>query len=340
LKITSVRAVVPRGTNEPRDWRTAMAQIAVLVETDAGLTGLGVGGGGPAGVHIIDTVLSPVLVGEDPAEIERLWERMYRATLPFGRKGLPIMALSAVDLALWDLAGKAADKPVYELLGGLRNPIIPAYASIGSVVTDEAERGFQHVKLHMPRPSPGHAENVAVVRRAREMLGPEIKLYTDSFLAWTLDETLRLAEAFVEFGVEWIEEPLSPDDLDGHAELSRRSPIPIAGGEHEYNEIGFRELLRRQALRVWQPDACWCGGLTQLRKIIALGQANGIWVVPHRGAEVWGLHAIAALCDNPLAESGRPWVTWLHGEPKIESGSIRPGDAPGFGVELDWSAVP
>jgi L-alanine-DL-glutamate epimerase-like enolase superfamily enzyme len=317
-----------------------MAQIAVLVETDAGLTGLGVGGGGPAGVHIIDSVLSPVLVGEDPAEIERLWERMYRATLPFGRKGLAIMALSGADLALWDLAGKAARGPVYELLGGLRNPVIPAYASIGAVVTDEAERGFKHVKLHMPRPSPGHEENVAVVRRAREALGPGIKLYTDSFLAWTLKETLRLAEAFVEFGVDWIEEPLSPDDLDGHAELSRRSPIPIAGGEHEYNEIGFREVLRRQALQVWQPDACWCGGLTQLRKIIALGQENGIWVVPHRGAEVWGLHAIAALCDRPLAESGRPWVTWLRGESKIEDGFVRPGDAPGFGVELDWSAVP
>lgn len=339
MKITRVRAVIPRGTNEPSDWKTAMAQIAVLVESDEGVTGLGVGGGGAAGVHIIDSVLAGVLVGEDPSEIERLWERMYRATLPFGRKGLSNMALSGVDLALWDLAGKAAGKPVYELLGGLKHRAIPAYASIGSKVTDQVERGFKHVKLHMPRPSPGHDENVAIVQRAREALGPEIKLYTDSFLAWSLDETLRLADAFVEYGVDWIEEPLSPDDLDGHAELSRRSPIPIAGGEHEYNEIGFREVLARKALRVWQPDASWCGGLTQLRKIIALGQGAGLWVVPHRGVEVWGLHAIAALCDNPLAESGRPWVTWLRGEPKIENGMVAPTDAPGFGVELDWSAV-
>lgn len=339
MKITDVRAMVPRGTNEPRDWRTAMAQIAVVVETDGGISGLGVGGGGLAGIHIIDTVLRGVLIGAEPSDIEGLWEKMYRATLPFGRKGLPIMALSGVDLALWDLAGKAAGKPVYELLGGLKNPVMPAYASIGSVVTDEAERGFKHVKLHMPRPSPGHEENVAVVRRARETLGPEIKLYTDSFLAWTLEETLRLADAFVEYGVEWIEEPLSPDDLDGHAELVRRSPIPIAGGEHEYNEIGFRELLRRKALTVWQPDACWCGGMTQLRNIVALGQEAGIWVVPHRGVEVWGLHAIAALSDNPLAESGRPWVTWLRGQPTIEDGLIKPSDAPGFGVELDPASI-
>ena len=311
-----------------------MAQIAVTVETDEGLTGLGVGGGGAAGVHIVDTVLRDVLVGNDPAEIEGLWDAMYRATLPFGRKGLAVMTLSGADLALWDLAGKAAGKPIYELLGGLRNPVIPAYDSIGSVVTDQVERGFKHVKLHMPRPSPGDEENVNVVRRAREALGPEIKLYTDSFLAWDLDETLRLADAFVAYNVEWIEEPLSPDDLDGYAELVRRSPIPIAGGEHEYGVHGFREVLDRKAHTILQPDACWCGGMTQLRKIYALAEERGVWVVPHRGAEVWGLHAIAALSDRPLAESGRPWVTWLRGEPRIAEGVIRPTDAPGFGVEL------
>lgn len=340
MKITRVWAVIPRGTNEPDDWRTALGQIAVLVETDAGVTGLGVGGGGAAGVHIIATVLSPLLVGEDPADIERLAERMYRATLPFGRKGLAIMALSGVDLALWDLAGKAAGRPVYALLGGLKHPAIPAYASLSAQGTAAVARGFRHAKLHMPRPSPGHDENVALVRRVRQALGPDITLYTDAALAWDREETLRLADAFVEFGVKWVEEPLSPDDLDGYAELVRRSPVPIAGGEHEYTEIGFQEVLRRSALHIWQPDACWCGGLTQLRKIFALAAAHGIPVVPHRGAEVWGLHAIAALSDQPLAESGRPWITWLRGAPPIVDGVIRPSDAPGFGVTLDWSAVP
>jgi len=339
MRITEVQATIPRGQGEPRDWRTAMAQIAVTVETDAGLTGLGVGGGGRAGAHVVETVLREVLVGADPADIEALWARMYRATLPFGRKGLALMALSGVDLALWDLAGKAAGQPVYRLLGGLRHPVVPAYASIGPEVTDQAAGGFRHVKLHMPRPSPGHGANVEVVRRARERLGPGVALYVDAFLEWSVDETLRLAEALAPLDVGWIEEPLSPDDLAGYAELVRRSPIPIAGGEHEYTLAGFREVVERRAHTILQPDASWCGGLTELRKIFALGEAAGLWVVPHRGAEVWGLHAIAALSPRPLAESGRPWITWLRGAPAIERGAVRLSDAPGFGVELDPDSV-
>jgi L-alanine-DL-glutamate epimerase-like enolase superfamily enzyme len=264
---------------------------------------------------------------------------MYRATLPFGRKGVALWALSGVDLALWDLAGKAAGQPVYALLGGLRNPAIPVYASIGHEVADEAARGFRHVKLHMPRPSPGFAANVEVVRRARERLGPGIALYVDAFLEWDLATTLRLADAFVASDVRWIEEPLSPDDLDGYAELCRRSPIPIAGGEHECGAQGFREVIARGAHQVLQPDASWCGGLTPLRDIFRLGAEHGLWVVPHRGAEVWGLHAIAALSPEPLAESGRPWITWLRGEPRVEGGMVRPTGAPGFGVELDPAAL-
>jgi L-rhamnonate dehydratase len=338
VKIADVRAVIPRGTNEPRDWRTAMAQIAVLVETDAGLTGLGVGGGGAAGVHVVQTVLREVLIGRDPSDIEGLWHAMYRATLPFGRKGVAVWALSGVDLALWDLAGKVHGMPVYALLGGLRNPDILAYASIGHEVGDEAARGFRHVKLHMPRPSPGFARNVDVVHRARERLGPEVALYVDAFLEWDVETTLRLADAFVASDVRWIEEPLSPDDLDGYATLCRRSPIPIAGGEHECTRWGFEEVVARRAHQVLQPDASWCGGLTVLREVFRLGAEADLWVVPHRGAEVWGLHAIAALSPAPLAESGRPWVTWLRGEPRIERGVVRPTGAPGFGVELDPAA--
>jgi L-rhamnonate dehydratase len=339
VRITEVRALIPRGTNEPRDWRTAMAQIAVVVETDAGLTGLGVGGGGRAGIHVVETVLRETLLGRDPADIAGHWERMYRATLPFGRKGLALMALSGVDLALWDLAGKAAGRPVYALLGGLRNSQIPVYASIGHEVGDEAARGFRHVKLHMPRPSPGLEANVDVVRRARQRLGPDVELYVDAFLEWSVEETLRLADAFGASGVRWIEELLSPDDLDGYAELVRRSPIPIAGGEHEYGVGGFREVVARRAHAILQPDASWCGGLTVLRQLFALGEAHGLWVVPHRGGEVWGLHAIAALSPRPLAESGRPWITWLRGEPQVAGGVVRLPDAPGFGVTLDPGAV-
>ena len=341
MKITDVRAVIPRGTNEPRDWRTAMAQIAVLVETDAGLTGLGVGGGGRAGVHVVETVLREILLGRDPSDIEGLWHAMYRATLPFGRKGVAMWALSGVDLALWDLAGKAQEKPVYALLGGLRNPDIPAYASIGHEVGERGRSGASATSSSTCRaPRRASTANVEVVRRARARLGPDIALYVDAFLEWDVETTLRLADAFVASGVRWIEEPLSPDDLDGYAALCRRSPIPIAGGEHECGRLGFEEVVARRAHQILQPDASWCGGLTALREIFRLGADAGLWVVPHRGAEVWGLHAIAALSPEPLAESGRPWVTWLRGEPRIEQGVVRPTDAPGFGVELDPAAFP
>jgi L-rhamnonate dehydratase len=339
VRITNIRATVPRGTDEPRDWRTAMAQIAITVETDEGLSGLGVGGGGAAGIHIVDTVLRPALIGQDSSDLEGLWARMYRATLPFGRKGLAVMALSGVDLALWDLAGRRAGKPVFELLGGLKHQTIPAYASIDAVVTDEVERGFRDVKLHLQRLTGGPQAAIEAVRAARETIGPDVKLYVDAFLAWDVETTLRLAEAFVPYRVEWIEEPISPDDLDGYAELVRRSPVPIAGGEHEYGVHGFRELLDRKAHVILQPDASWCGGMTQLRKIYALAAERGVWVVPHRGAEVWGLHAVAALGDRPLAESGRPWITWLRGEPPIVDGQITPTNAPGFGVELASASI-
>jgi L-rhamnonate dehydratase len=131
-----------------------------------------------------------------------------------------------------------------------------------------------------------------------------------------------------------MEEPLTTDDLGAYAELTRRSPVPIAGGEHEYTEHGFRELAERGVFSVWQPDATWVGGMTQMRAIYALAAQHAVRVCPHRGAEVWGLHAIAALDAQPLAESPRPWITWLRGQPPILDGFIELPDRPGFGVDV------
>lgn len=335
MRITDVWGVIPDAPGAPRDWRSAMAQFLAVVETDVGLRGLGIGGGGKAGLHIVDSVLREALIGEDPRDVERLWEVMYAATRPFGRKGLAVMTLSGVDLALWDLLGKAEDKPVYELLGGLRHDRIPVYASIGDTVTDELERGYREIKLHLSRVRNDPAEIVAKVRAAREKIGPDVPLYTDAFMRWDLPTSLQLAAEFVPYDVGWIEEPLPADDLAGYQVLMERSTIPIAGGEHEYTTWGYGELLEKRAHAIWQPDACWVGGLTQLKRIVELGQANGLWVVPHRGCEVWGLHAIAALSDRPLAEEGRPWITWLRGQPEVVDGHISPPSGPGFGVSVD-----
>jgi L-alanine-DL-glutamate epimerase-like enolase superfamily enzyme len=334
MKIADVRAVIPESPTAPRDWRSAMAQFLAIVETDTGRIGLGVGGGGKAALHIVDTVLREVLIGRDPRDVEQLWDAMYRATMPFGRKGLAVMTLSGLDLALWDLLGKLEHQPVYELLGGLRHERIPAYASIGDTVTDELERGYRHVKLHLSRVEGEPRVVVDKVRAAREQLGPDVPLYTDAAMRWDLDTALQLADAFAPYDVGWLEEPIPADDLAGYQILMQRSPIPIAGGEHEYTTWGYRELLDRRAHAIWQPDACWVGGLTQLKRIFELAPPD-IWLVPHRGCEVWGLHAIAALADRPLAEDGRPWITWLRSQPPVIDGHITPPSGPGFGVEVD-----
>ncbi len=337
MRIADVHASQPRTPLDPpeTDWRTALGQILVVVETDAGVRGVGVGGGGAAGIHVVHSILRPLVVGaavEDVPDIEAAWQRLYRATVPYGRKGLAIMAISGVDLALWDALGKQHGASVATLLGGARHTRLPCYATTQQPV-EAVARGFRAVKLSVGRGSVDEA--IALVAQTRAAIGPDVRLFADAGGQWDPAQSLRAAQAFAAYDVGWLEEPLPADDLDGYAELARRSPIPIAGGEHEYTVYGFRDLAARRAHHVWQPDVCWTGGLTQLRAIYVLAAESGLRVVPHRGSEVWALHAIAALDPQPLAESGRPWITWVRGQPEIVAGEIAVPDRPGFGVDVD-----
>jgi L-rhamnonate dehydratase len=337
VRITDVRAIQPLSPGSPPDWRTSLGQILVAIETDAGLTGYGVGGGGLAGVHVVRTVLRDLLLGRNPEPVEQLWQAMYDATLPFGRKGIAIMAQSGVDLALWDLRGKVAGLSVAGLLGGSTDRDIPAYVTVWGEISPELLPEYRAFKLHVEHRA-GGARVPEVVRRveeARRAVGPDRPLMLDAWMRWTLDATLEVAEAVAGQGVAWIEEPLAADDLLGYAELSKRCPIPIAGGEHEFTAAGFAELIDRRLHRVLQPDVCWCGGMTELVKIYDRANRAGLRVCPHRGAEVWALHALAALDPDPLAESGRPWMTWVGGQPPVRDGCIRLTSAPGFGVTID-----
>lgn len=337
MKITEVRAVQPYAPTSPPDWRTSLGQILVAVDTDVGLSGYGVGGGGKAGIHVVTTVLRDVLLGQKPLPVEERWQQMYEATLPFGRKGLAIMALSGVDLALWDLYGKSTRTSVAQLLGGIVHRRIPAYVTVWGAVSADTAAEYHAFKLHTGE-SAG-AERIAEVARdvqqSRAVIGPDRSLMIDAWMKWDLEATLQIAERLAPFKVEWIEEPLSPDDLDGYAVLRDRCPIPIAGGEHEFTAHGFKDLIDKRLHRVLQPDVCWCGGLTELIKIYALAKKAGLRVCPHRGAEVWSLPALAALDPQPLAESGRPWMTWVGGQPPIVDGYIDVPDAPGFGVVIE-----
>jgi L-rhamnonate dehydratase len=333
MKIRDVRAVQPASSGAPPDWRTSLGQILVAVDTDAGLTGYGVGGGGAAGIHVVRTVLRDLLLGRDTEPIDRLWQAMYDATLPFGRKGLAVMALSGVDLALWDLRGKAERRPVVELLGGSADRAIPVYHTAWDTIAPELAGQFRAFKLHVGADRVGAVARA--VEQARAAVGPDCPLMVDAWMKWDVPTTLAVAERIAGFRVGWIEEPLSPDDLAGYAELRDRCPLPIAGGEHEFTALGFAPLIEGRLHQVLQPDVCWCGGLTELVKIYRLARAAGLRVCPHRGAEVWALHALAALDPEPLAEAGRPWLTWVRGQPPVRNGIIRLSGEPGFGSGIE-----
>ncbi len=331
MRVTAVHALQPRTAQDPPDWRTSLGQILAVVDTDAGVRGFGVGGGGAAGIHVIESELRPLVLGRDPRDVDSIWGDMDRATLPYGGRGLAIMAISAVDNALWDAWGKAEGLSVASLLGGAKQTHIRCYATTPGPI-EAVKIGFRAVKLHF-RPST-EEEAIERVARTRDAIGPDIEMMADTHGHWDFDATLRLAAGFAEYGVRWLEEPLPDRDLDAYTELCRRSPLPIAGGEHEYTVRDFRDIARARAHDVWQPDATWVGGMTQMRAIYSLASETGFRVCPHRGAEVWGLHAIAALDPTPLAESPRPWVTWLRGQPEIVDGYIEVPDRPGFGVDV------
>jgi L-rhamnonate dehydratase len=334
MKITAIRACQPR-CDAPRDWRTSLGQILVAVDTDVGLTGYGVGGGGLSAIHIIHTVLRELLLDREPEPVEALWEEMYRATLPFGRKGVAIMALSGVDLALWDLRGKAARQPIAVLLGGSIEKKIPAYATAWDEIPPEQIGRFPAYKLHLGRQPVVAAGLVELVGAARARLGPAPALMLDAWMRWNVPFTLAIARQLQPLDIDWLEEPLPPDDLAGYAQLVGSCPLPIAGGEHEFTAAAFGELMERRLHAVVQPDVCWCGGLTELVRIYALAQRHSVRVCPHRGAEIWALHALAALDPQPLAETGRPWMTWVGGQPPLRDGALQLSDAAGFGVRID-----
>ncbi len=342
MRITNVRAIQPIAANSPPDWRTSMGQILVAIETDVGLSGYGVGGGGLAGLHVVRTVLRDLLLDRSPEPVEALWQEMFAATLPFGQKGLAIMALSGVDLALWDLRGKAARKPVAQILGGTVGLPIPTYVTVWDDIPADLVESHHAFKLHIPpvEPSLRITDVFERVERARAAIGNEKDLMIDCWMKWDLPTALEAVEELEDFRLRWIEEPLPVNDWKGYDELADVSRIPIAGGEHEFTADGFWPWIEHNRFQVLQPDICWCGGMTEMVKIYHMAKAKGLEVCPHRGAELWGLHAIAGLSQDPLAESGREWMTWVKDQPAIEQGSITLGDAPGFGATINEPNLP
>ncbi len=266
-----------------------MTSVFLEIVTDDGVNGIG-GPITPEYAFIIDTQLKSLLIGADPMAHELLWDKMYRHSV-HGRKGSTMMAISAVDCALWDLKGRALNAPVYKILGGPTRTEIPAYASMlgFSIHPDRAvdraremvKQGFKALKWFF-RDGPtdgreGMERNVDLVQQLREGVGDEIDIMLDAWMSWDVPYTVKMASLLEEYEPRWIEEPVLPDKIESYAEIRRRVNVPISGGEHEYTRWGMKQLLDAQAVDVLQPDIYWCGGITETLKILALAWTETRW---------------------------------------------------------------
>jgi L-rhamnonate dehydratase len=332
--------------------------LIVEVLTDAGHVGIGNAALAPVVTkQVIDLYLAPLLVGQDPWDVEFLWQHMYRKTMAFGRKGIGMVAISAVDIALWDVLGKAAKQPVYRLLGGRTKERIPVYASrLYSTPLDELsaearrykEQGYKAMKLRFGwGPADGAAgmqRNLDLVRTVREAVGDGVDIMADAYMGWTLDYAKRMLPLLEPFHLRWLEEPVIPDDLHGYAALKAYGRVPIAGGEHEFTLHGFRDLLEARAVDYIQFDTNRVGGLTQARKIAALAEAHQVPVIPHAG-QMHNYHVVMASLNSPMAEHfplvnvevGNELFWYIFdGEPKARDGYIELDEAtPGLGLRIN-----
>lgn len=352
---------MPEGETSMRTF-TFHGWLIVEISTDNGLTGIGNAALAPQITkQVIDAYLKPLLIGADPWNIEFLWQLMYRKTMAFGRKGIAMAAISAVDIALWDILGKSAKQPVYRLLGGRTKQRIPAYASrLYSGPLDklaiEAKKykseGYKAMKLRFgwgPVDGAGGMQrNVELVRTVREAVGDDLDVMADAYMGWTLDYAKRMLPLLEPFHLRWLEEPVIPDDIGGYAELKAAGRIPIAGGEHEFTLYGFRELLDRRAVDYIQFDTNRVGGISQARKIAALAEAYSVPVIPHAG-QMHNYHVVMASLNSPMAEYfpmvdvevGNELFWYIFdGEPRAKDGFINLDDnVPGLGLAIKEDAL-
>ena len=330
-----------------------ISSVFIEIETDEGITGIG----GPTSIDvavIVQRQFRRLLIGEDPRATERIWDLMYRSAV-HGRKGEAMFAISNIDCALWDLKGKAANAPVYRLLGGPIRTEIPAYASaLGySIEPDKAhaqakmfaDQGFKGTKWFFRNgPTDGREgirRNVELVRTLREAVGPDVDIMLDAWMSWDVPYTVQMSELLLEYSPLWIEEPVMPDKIDSYAQIRERSLIAIAGGEHEYTRWGIKQLLDARAVDFLQPDIYWAGGVSELHKIYTMASAYDIPVIPHGHSTPASAHMIAA---QPVTTA--PWLEYLVKWNEIHqhflatkikpvNGMITVPDTAGMGMDLD-----
>ncbi|HEX4402847.1 MAG TPA: enolase C-terminal domain-like protein [Galbitalea sp.] len=344
------------------EWWGQSPLVVVEVETAGGIIGLGSCGGFTAvTANIIEQHFRQLVLGQSAYDRELIWDKLYRASVRFGRVGPALAAIAGIDIALHDAVGKALSVPVHTLLGGAVRDSIPAYVSRLYAYTDldelqqEASRwigeGFTAMKQRFgfgpEHGAEGKRRNEALIAAVREVVGEDVTLAADAYMGWDLPYTLDMVKRLEKYNLAWVEEPLLAMDLNGYEELCRRSPIPISHGEHLYNRYEFAEVLRRSAASIIQPDVNRVGGFTEAKKIIALAETYGIPVMPHSN-EMHNLHLtfsstavpMAEYFPNVLPDTGNE-LFWSIFEGEIEAvdGQLSIPTAPGLGIRLNQDVL-
>lgn len=366
LKITAVEAIYLRLPQVKEQCDSGQDALIVKVTTDAGVVGYGEVDSAPLAAkaviegpfsHTATTGLAHVLVGEDPFRTEYLWQKMYRANIYAGRRGIAIHAMSGIDLALWDIKGKALGMPIWKLLGGGFAKSLRPYASslFGATPKETGERarrfaaqGFTAVKFGWDPMGKDARTDVALVREARNGLGPDIDLMIDAGLVYDAKTAIQRARAFEQYDPFWFEEPLLPDDYDGYAKLSAASTLRIAAGEEESERKSFLQLMDVGKIDVVQVDLTRCGGFTEAMKIASLAADRGLPVVNH-GFTTYlnvaaSLHFLASVPNTLgllefVVEEGTTLRHSISQPIRAVDGRVAVPDAPGLGLELNEAGI-
>jgi L-alanine-DL-glutamate epimerase-like enolase superfamily enzyme len=340
--------------------------LIVRVHTDSGIVGLGEVDSLPTVVkavidakpsHSLANGLRSLLIGQNPLDIAMLWARMYRGTLYFGRRGAVLHAMSGIDIALWDIAGKATGLPIHQLLGGKQRDSIAAYAStlmpdtpaeVRAVVQRQLDSGYRAIKLGYGPLGRNGDLDVALVAAAREAAGDDVELMLDVGLGWTsVREAIERARRMEPYRLAWIEEPFAPDELEKYAALSRATSTPLAAGEQESTLLDFERIIDRCGIEVVQPDVTRAGGISEVMRIADLTQRRGRRCVLHSWStgiiKAASLQVLAAIKEAEYFEDcvqTTPLNERLTIQrPVVRDGRVLISDLPGLGVELDEDVV-
>jgi len=369
LKITNVEAIVLRQPGLDEGIADgSQDDLVIRVSTDDGVVGIGEVDSAPEvakavvdapSSHAIAMSLREILTGEDPTHVEELWRKMYRGVLYYGRRGVAIHAISGIDIALWDIKGKALGKPICELIGTPIRARVRAYASrlmpdteseVEEAVVELREQGFTAVKLGWGPLGKDPDHDIRLARAARTAGGDAVEIMIDAGLGYRADvpTATGVARALEEMGCRWLEEPFEPDEYEAYAQLADEVDILVAAGEEDVTLWGFRELIDRGRVDVIQPDVTRCGGITEILRIAQLAGERGVAVVPHAWksgiVKAASLHVNAVLPDALFQEycvAQTPLNTSLTRErlPIDRDGLVAVPSGPGLGVSLDEQVV-